>query len=475
MIAYDGYQVTPGGFLSIERLYNEMGNGKKVGKGYQITLEGKFLPNKGSPTSSGTSWAIAATPTEETITADGYLTSMINKQKALQNLFTNDGKQFYVQGYDSGATLTCNPRVKNIQFPKGGGQTSWAQLSDYRITLEAETLYVGGVALVEGNTDLTTYHVENAEDAWNLEVLDENIGTYRYSRQLSAKGKTYYSSSGTQDYQPWEYAQSYVLNKLGLGINMTILKATGVLNDTGLSGYNYLRTQNLNVANGTFSVGESWIAFNPMGGYPASDTYDIDVKTDNAGFTQVDLKGKIEGFEVRNGSSRALISSKYTNANGKYLATVSSFLQRASGTAGVLLNPVALNSTTSLNPITGVINYNVSYDNRKTPVLAGATMESISVNFEYACDLFAEIGILGRAAGPLLQSIQSQTAARKTISVEAVFPARTQIFAPTKPDTNVLVSGLMPIATYVGKSRDSESWSEATGKYSRNTTFTYTN
>lgn len=475
MIAYNGYQITPGGFLSIERLYNELGNGRKVGKGYQITLEGKFLPHLGSPTSSGTVWAIAATPSEETVTSAGYLTSMLKKQKALQDLFSNDGKQFYVRGYDSGSILTCNPRVKGIQFPKGGGQTSWAQLSDYRVVLEAETFYVDGTPLTEGDTDLSTYHVESAEDGWNLEVLDENTGTYRYSRQLSAKGKTFYSSSGTIDYQPYEYARTYVLNKLALGINMDILKATGVLDNPGLSGYNYVRTQNVNVLGGTFSVGESWLAFNALGGYPAIDTYEVNVKTDAAGFTQVDLQGKVEGLEVRNGATGALISTKYTNALNKYQSISSTFLLRASGIAGGIVHPTPLNNTLSLNPITGIISYNYSYDNRRTASISGALSENVSINFEYATDLFAEIPILGRAAGPLLQDIQSRTSSKKTITVDALLPARTQTWLPTKPDTNTLMSGYIPTASFVFKSRDSENWVENTGRYSRSMTFTYSN
>lgn len=471
-IIYNGKSVVPAPFISLQKVYDETQDKTQVGSSWVISVEGKFLPNMGSPTSSGTLWAYPTTYGAETVTSDNFLTIALRKQEAIRSLFASGGKLFTILGYDGGQPLTCNPRVKSFEFPKGS-PTSWAQLSDYKVNLEADVVYINGTALSEDSGDLATYKVETAENNWNIEPLDENLQTFRLTHQVSAKGKRFYSSSGTLDYLPWENARNYVLNKTGLGIKLERAWATGVLNAGGLSGYNYVRSQQISELGGTFSVNETWLAYNVNGSTPATDEYNVDVRIGMAGEVQVGVKGEIKGLEVRDGATRQLYTTKYQNAVQKMNSVSTGMYARASGISATILHPTPLNRTFGHNNITGTITYNYEYDNRPGTVISGALSESISYNFDYPADVFAELCVLGRAAGPLLQSIQTITSNKKSITYEAIFPATTQITNFTRPDTNSFISGLAPTATQVFKNKDAENMNPTTGKYSRQVSWTY--
>ena len=483
-ISYDGYQITPAPFLSLNKSYDEAGGGERIGSTWNIILEGKFLPNKGSPDGSGILYATGISPPDFEAGTQDYMTALLRKQEGLRNLFSQEGKELYIQGWNSpiipisgtnNIAIFCNPRIKApIEFPKGG-PTSWASIADYRITLEADIIY-GSSGIFEDSSNLGSYHVSQADENWAIEVQDADTQVYRLTHEVNAKGKRFFSTSGTLDKKEWERARDYCLDRLQLGIDTQFMYATGVLNNNNLSAYNYVRTQRVGEKAGTFSASETWLAyFAGVSGIPAIDTFDVDTHIDMNGYTKVGLKGKIEGLEVRNPTTMVLASGKYFNAHAKYWDIVNSFLSRASGYANVTLNPTPLAKTIGTNPITGVITYNYEYDNRPLNSITDAVSENISVRFDYSSDVFASLPVLGRAAGPVLQSIQTITSKKKGIIVEAVMPAKTMTYTPTKPDTNALISGYAPSATWVFKDQDSENYDANQGRYSRQVSWVYNN
>lgn len=474
-ITYDGKSISPAPFISYNKTYATSADGTIVGSAFQITLEGKFLPHKGSPTASGTLWLEDTSFPDETVTVDGYMSALLRKQEALRSLFSNEGKTLKINGWDGGQPFTCNPRLKTpIDFPRGGGQTSWANIADYRVVLESDVLYFGNGSIEDGG-DVNNYKIESAESNWNLEPENYDLGTYRLTHQITAKGKRFYSSSGTLDKLAWENARDYALNAITLAHDNQFVSATGVLNNEHLGTYNIVRSQSVNELGGTFTATVTALCFAALGNAPATDEFEVNAREDMNGYVTVGLQGKIGGLRLSNLTTDAQASGKYQNAVAKYNSISSSFLARASGYAGYTLHGTPLSTVVGRNPITGVITYNYEYDNRPSTTVSGALSESVQINFQYVSDLFAELPVLGRASGPILQSIQTTTSSKKSIAIEIVMPAKTQTYTPAVPDVNSLISGHIPSATWVFISQNNDSWDANKGRYSRNVTWTYGN
>jgi len=159
-----------------------------------------------------------------------------------------------------------------------------------------------------------------------------------------------------------------------------------------------------------------------------------------------------------------------------YNNTISpSLLNRAQSFSQTTLHPTPKNQSLGLNQIAGTINYSIEFDNRPTALISGSRAETVSVNYEWPSQSFAEIFVLDRAAGPILQDLGSQTSKKVNVSIDSLQGAATQSFTPTKPDGNSIASGYLPSATYVFKSRDTESWSPTTGRYNKQVSWTWTN
>jgi hypothetical protein len=473
MITYDSKRLIPAPFVSISKDYQTTDDGKVVGTTYQITLRGSLVTDKGSPNSSGTFWDSSGYPSDETVNLNDRLGVLMKKQAALRSLFSNQGRLFEIQS-DSGTNpLRCNPRVKHIEFPEGGqGRLSWVDKCDYVITLEADKLYssIDDVA----DVDLSAYKVAKATEEWNIETLDENLQTYRLSHSVSAIGKRFYQDDGTLEMQAWEQARGYVLNVIGLGLKPARMEAPGVLNNSDLQAFNYVRTQSVDEMGGKFAATETWICFAPGAEPPAIHTYTVNTRTTVEGRVTVSIDGSVTGMEQRNNTTGAMVATRWTNAIAKFNTYVEPAIYTvASVVSGVTLNAVPASLSVGKNPTNGVINYNYEFDNRATPQILGATSEVISVTFQNPTDVFAVIPVLGRAAGPVLQSIGTKTVRKKVVTIEAVLPSASQVYTPSMPDTNAVILGFAPGGSTVFVDQDEESFVPAQGRYHRVTSYTW--
>jgi hypothetical protein len=159
---------------------------------------------------------------------------------------------------------------------------------------------------------------------------------------------------------------------------------------------------------------------------------------------------------------------------------------------GLLLNKTPLSEAYSYNIEEGTVGYNLSYDNRPENCATGVISETISITKNNPTDVHAVITVLGRASGPILQSIGTQTAYTQELNIEAVVPPlrvcvtgeaagdEPEIFfsgAPV-PQYELLVQQLYNNITgadnTVFTTNDSESFDVKTGRYSRQVAWIYT-
>lgn len=452
---YDNKKIIPVEFITFSYEPNHDPVNNQLATRIDIQLHGKLSAIKGSPNSTGTFWTTSGYPPDENLTADQRLASILAKQTALKNLFKNDNRTLEIQPWDGSNSTRFQTVTKGVEF----GEGIWFDACPFVIKLEA--------------WDNTFALAKEASVQWNIELADEKFKTYRLTHSVSASAMPTVDVNGNITAQGWENAKTYVLNTLGLGINPDRMTAPGVLDANALQAFNYVRSQRIDERQGSFSVTESWVCYDPQGGAAAIDDFTVETRVAEDGLTRVSVQGTITGFEVRDNNTYALISTRWTNAQAKWSTVSTGIFTRAESFSGVTLNGVFLQENIGRNEAAGTITYHYEYDNRPYPAVGGALSEYITVTDHAATDVYASIPILGAPLGPVLQSIGTITAKKRSISIEIQMTAANLSSTPTVPNTDAIVTSLIPNGLQVFLDQDEETWVERRGRYTRSVGFTW--
>jgi len=263
--------------------------------------------------------------------------------------------------------------------------------------------------------------------------------------------------------------------------------------------YNHVRTIDSNIGAASYSVVDTWLALNSGVEYTEDTTWEIntdeqkvrtvnlqgtvrglehfrdDAKHDqgaaetNGIYTSL-IDGSLTGLISANNdpknnleSATAIGTTKLENALKGYVSGVKPYLYRrasmansaipagvsAAGSAttfesdevfigkqGAPLNINPLNYTESINAREGSINYNVSYSNKGGAFFSGVISSNMTITDLGGVDEIAEIFVLGRPLGPILQKTGTSKLERR-VSLEAVYPAATTYLEahPNAPDS----------------------------------------
>lgn len=466
-VIYGGNAVIPAPLVTINKIYQSSDDGTHVGSLYNIQLKGKLSAFQGSPDSNGSFWNLSGYPPDEVFSVTQGMGSIIRKQSALRALFSAPGQTLEFQPPDGSAPLACNPRVLGIEFAEG----QWFQTCDYTVTLEADTIY----GIIEDDlSDISTYHVSKASEDWAIEIIDQNLKTYRLTHQVTATGKRFFGTDGGLTQAAWQNAQDFVLNKIGLGLVPARMNPSDVLPGADLQAYNYIRAQSVGEWQGTFGVTETWLCYSPPDGIAAYVETKVDYrKSVLENRTVVTIEGTITGLEVRDNNDWSLLSSRYDNALAKWNTTQTNLLSDAQTISGVTLNPTPMITSEGINQIAGTIIFSVQYDSRPIASIPGALTQIVSVTDVNPANIFASLIVPGDALGPVLQDIQTVTARKRQISIEVQMPPASIVFSPAKPDTLQLILDNRPTGSAIFLDEDAESWVQYTGRYTRNTSYTW--
>jgi hypothetical protein len=251
-------------------------------------------------------------------------------------------------------------------------------------------------------------------------------------------------------------------------------------------GFNYRRTQSVDVSGGSFSITETWI-LSPEG-KNVVETIDFSVSDGEDGLIDVSLSGSIQGLndifvdftaetdeddgaydeaafrdEFNNlsqpspnmdihddttpadSANSGVANSKYENAeiyynniHGMLYRVAENYVNRLKrynnydkttqdGTRtnidgkgyiwGIKLHPKPTSSSVALSPSTGAITYDMSFNNRKTNYIPWTVTEDIDIQDTYPGQVFGSTAVIGRAAGPVLQNIGTQTQWERSLSI----------------------------------------------------------
>jgi hypothetical protein len=508
--------------------------------------------------------------------------AILSKQRALRALFADDGQRVEISDVlgNTGSTVTCFPRVVNIDFTEGNYITK----CEYTIVLEADYLLRGSFdsaadasnaivdyadLVVNHNPDHTlgirrpnndssstsigllyndkyTAFIEDYSETWSLEVDDNqaesdiNPRTYRISHTLNATGKsTYFDPRIANTVRPqnmyddpekdksgnavsaknpaWVQAKKFVMSRLASQPSGSYPNFAGHLGSGTMDlvesyrGYNHVRTENIDVTNGSFSVTENWL----LASGNSYENFSLSTSTSNTDpFINVSIDGNIKGLNnlppffgqgghpsgTQGNPKLNIASGAYTNALSRYNSVTNSgqfglsseIFKRANNIVAVELNSQPVSISLSTNQIAGEISYNLAFNNRPTNIISGVLAESIQVNDTYPGDIFAVIPVLGRATGPILQYVGGRSEYKRDVSINLTMDytkipygkernplllKKPSLVEPTATQIAELLNELSPqgepgVRKYF-ISPPSESWSPKEGAYSFNISWTY--
>ena len=467
-ITYGSYdfqvEAGPVPFLTINKEFKRLADGTQIGSVYRVTLNGQ----------------LNMVPQGNT----GYK-NLDDMQDALCSGFMTDCEEFKVV---CGADILIQeyPRVNSITFTPT--KDNWTQSTDFVIELEWEGESYNGLYL---DTISESWDLQLSNDAnyynWALAggTGDNNMHLFSLSHDVSAKGIKVCNGGR----EAWVEARDWVVSRLGYATGQ--VEGSGVfnLNTASFSGWNHSRVQRIDEQDGHFHVSETWMVadtgFQNNAGaaiedFTASVSYDV-----QNGLTSIAVNGSIQGLEEvsygTNPGDYTVVRDKYSMASGFWENVRPKLSGRAALVSNVSVNPSPLNYNIGHNPTKGTITYNYQFDDRPCNFISNALFENITITDENPTDVFAEIAILGRAFGPVLQNLDTVTSSKRTVNIDLIMGPVTGCVditnSITKPDVSSLLCALQTdlsgTNTQLFKNQDSESWNFKTGRYTRNVTWTY--
>ncbi len=452
--------------------------------------------------------------------------TLLNNIASLDNFFTTEAKEFQIMG---AANATHPAYTWNILNPTVSTEESnFYNLVKYTINFTGYTPESGGS--VSGtishkdddqviNTNFTSIPLASFSDTFDYQP-DDSLGyafddptakPYRFTRTVSATARPVSNASLHRDsvFQASAVSGAKTFVEARLAYDGTDIGAHQV-SDTfrygeGISLFNLQRSVNIDMANLSYSVTINGIYASGSAGsvteQGAFETYSTTVsKEANTPIVSVTVDGKLMGYQantqntnlntVNAGATAGAMAKLSHISNGNY-GYGSIIFRRAQFAAGVPLNSSPKSVSIADSTIAdNSISYNVSYDNRPSPIISGAITESVTVNDSYPTDVYASIQVMGKRSGPVFQYMNTTTHYERDVSIElqmdlnnipntlngaALMGYSPSLDSNTRDAVNGLINSLSPAGSwgYVMLKSCNESWSPKDGRYTANIGWIY--
>jgi hypothetical protein len=496
---YGNYDFAPKPFFTISSTPLKTPDGVGYGIEHSIDMEGTLILMD-DEISSGTA-------------------GLYNKVEILKDALNHDGRLLVVS-CDDNPILSGYPLIESYSIDDS--LDNYTRTANYQISFVMPTT-IKGTGNDEFNDSPFPPFIESCNESWDVEFQDDRTpfdwqlldGTnekfgYKLAvtHNVDVTSRITYTGSEISN-TPWEDAKTYAESKLGFDSEfMTLTGILGLPGNSYFSDYdvfNNYRQVSTDKSNGSISITETFIV-TPSGANSlppnAIETFDISVNN-NGGIASVSINGQIEGlckisYDGDGGSNDGYIvtEDKFNAASGYFDLVKDRMYERArtaySGVADSCLNrplnPVVNSRVIGVNPIEGTISYSYDYDTTPVGCITGECIlsQNITIDDQLAADVFASQPVLGRAAGPILQDINTVTSRVRTINIELVTlpPADCStvdaIYEPIPTGSiqnfiNVISGDLVNSYGQVFVSANSQNWNFTIGRYTRSVGFTYVN
>lgn len=505
---FDPTQGRPVPQISISNEQERDGAGKAIGLKTIISLEGVVCHVSGS--------------------LDRNFQALLNKEKDIREAFEKDG-QFLKIGWkcettgpngkttQTGIYLSGYPRVTRYSSDKTDNY--WLNTIGYNVELQLDNQPLGG------STD-GIFAVSSTQDEINIETIDEFAYTsspypgirgslslqgpfsqypiYRISRTLGAVGKHIFTSGNDVSgaiVNPVSNARQWVNHHIGKN------PLSGYL--TGLNLYNMTRSVSVSQPEGSYRITDNWLAWPTGFSGLYTESFNAEASLDSSMLRTVVINGTIKGLELSNngllGSAAGtglsgiiypthvkIGNAKFSNALSGYsgirhslFGRANAFLepsgdrnsvsQRFFGRNEPPLNPIPLSVTEGYNPSEGSVTYSWTYNNRPLNMISGSISEVLTIEDNLSVQQVAEIFVLGRRLGPVLQNLGTYSVPTRNVTFEVVMPRPSSLSGIRFPaQAYAAITGLVEsfnptyllnnTIQYAVKS-DTENWSVSEGRF----------
>lgn len=201
-------------------------------------------------------------------------------------------------------------------------------------------------------------------------------------------------------------------------------------------------------------------------------------------------------------ANAALNATRYTDTYVPSDYSRTKPLKNPTYSKDTLLNIIPWSTSETHDPRKGIITYGYEFNNKYT-LISGVISESINIEDTGPNDVVAEVFVIGRRLGPILQSLSAKTSSKRSVSIDiTVMPATglNQYFMTNSQcplwtggqayDTiDKILEGLKPFGTRDGavfpnlnnnnkngqvyQTENSQSWNPTEGRYSRKAAWVY--
>lgn len=265
----------------------------------------------------------------------------------------------------------------------------------------------------------------------------------------------------------------------------------------GVNVLNMATSVNIDLAELTYSVTINGLyatetTTNAIKQSGAFETTTTTVQTDAAStLTSVTIDGSLNGYAVgaptdptlriHAGAAKGAYAVLNQISNNGSWGYGSIAYKRAQAATDAVLNAtprsISVGDSTYSNQ---TITYNVTYDNRRVPIISGAVSETVNMTDSYPTDIYASIQVMGKRDGPVFQYMNTTTHYERDVTIELVMPQNFQgspaTNSNTRDDLNKLLEQMTPGSTkagYVMLKQLNESWSSSEGRYTLNAGWIY--
>ena len=474
---YGSYSFSPVPFVRLSRQVDKTAVGDILGFSYIYSLLGDLVVPSGS------------------------IVTIDQLQDELASGLATQGQLFEVE-CGGNVLISAYPKVNSLEFTEG----NWVQKCSFSAELQAEALPPGtGTAYISSFNESWDFQFndEKTEFTWNPGGSTEKLPySANITHNLSATGKNIYNS-GTLVKPAWQQARNFLIPYLG--IDNEFVEQSGIinLNSAGFSPYNHFRTVQESPTDGTVSITETWLMLGSGAAGHATEDFNMTVSRESdSALYNVSIDGSIQGLESRtygtNPNDFSISETKYAAASGAWNTIKSRLLSRADLILDTMyttrnLNSIPLSQSVAHDVYRGTIGYNYSYNTRASNCLVDVDgnpvlSETIVIADDNQVDIFAQIFILGKAGGPVLQDLGTKNAGVRTLTIECVVPpptgcptsasAVTSLLTNCKPvnDDDIVDAITDEISDAYSSfyiSQDSSSSSLKDGRYNRTVVWTY--
>lgn len=443
----NGKRIVPAPLYAISHDITRTNGGIIISCVYSISLTGSILANRGYPASDGSNSAstldgLDLDESSTIVTQQQRFKSLLNKQLALKELIFlegsgySDNRNVQIINTTGGANGQTNDKIEfnyftsNIEFEP----STTTDISNYTITLQANDVRLNNRSINPASGSFQDYYLRSASDTLNAQAANDYDNTYTISRSVKAQGYKLYDadvSGTTVATSGWASARAWVKAQFGADIRSSpTLGQTGQFPVVSLpAGYEYVNatvSEDMDKLGGEYGITVSWTYApkNTRGSYYSSDDYTVSQNKTNIGTKNTfKISGVVKGYQDNTRSKRAYeVAQMYfddsVNDNTKLLLRITN---KFGITSSNLRGPVS--SAITHNEFGGSITYDFDFYERPGGLPSAFADVDVTVAKNQNERVVAEIGIPGRAAGPIIQDIKTKQTQKRSVNASFLLSA----------------------------------------------------